>query len=192
MIAEVNTRAEPLGWVRDWEIGKPTPAKEYHERFLRRFWAKVDKNGPIMRKGLTRCWVWTGSQCGGYGQIGHRDFYRDSHPVRAHVAAWCLVYGRERPSEGQQICHECNNKGCVREDHLWVGTPAENVHHAQATGLMPKVDWEQRERERLGLLNRQARTERGFIDRHLHLIADKDGGHFDTAVRIRLRKLSNT
>lgn len=175
-VPEIPNYRTLKGAARTWGPGKPTPEDEYHRRFLIRFWAKVNKNGRVMRPGLGPCWEWTGSkQKRGYGQIGHRSAWvSDKRPMRAHVAAWTFVYGHPAPPKGWFICHECNNPSCVREDHLWPGTPADNVHHAQTTGLIPKVDWEAREQARLEPLNKEARRQREFIDRNLYLVPKRE------------------
>jgi len=159
---------------RDWGMGQPSSPEVYRKRFIKRFWAKVDKTPGLGPNG--DCWEWRGSQAQGYGQIGiiparlgFTHLKGNPCPIRAHAAAWVIVYGHPLPPKGWHVCHECNNKSCVREEHLWPGTPADNVHHAQATGLTPKVDHEKRERE----LDAQARTEREFIDRHLNLVAPR-------------------
>lgn len=87
-----------------------------------RFWEKVTK-GP-------KCWEWTGGVSQGYG---HLNLSREEGNIRAHRFSWILHKG-DVP-EGQYVCHRCNNKLCVRPDHLYLGTNEENVSDAYKDGL---------------------------------------------------------
>lgn len=118
---------------RDWLPGLPSSPERYRERLLSRFWAKVDKTPGLGPKG--DCWQWTSPPSNGYGQFGLR-INGVSRPIRAHVLAWVHIYGHPAPPQGWHVCHKCNNKICVREEHLFPGTPRQNVHHAMATGLI--------------------------------------------------------
>jgi ribosome-binding protein aMBF1 (putative translation factor) len=48
--------------------------------------------------------------------------------------------GSDVPS-GLDVCHSCDNKICVRPDHLWIGTRKQNIHDARDKGLLwsPKL-----------------------------------------------------
>ena len=70
-----------------------------------RFWAKVNKDGPLGRLG--RCWLWTGSTSQGYGL-----FWFEGQNVLAHR----YVYGPV--PDGLQIDHLCRRRTCVRRTHL--------------------------------------------------------------------------
>lgn len=104
--------------------------------FADRFWAKVDKNGPVPKHmpHLGKCWVWLGSKDGnGYGQIGGRG---KLSTIRTHVASCILHFGGV--PKGKCACHKCDNPECVRPSHLWIGTQGDNVRDMIAKGRYNK------------------------------------------------------
>ena len=93
-----------------------------------RFWRFVDKTPGLGKNG--DCWEWRGSRRGGYGKLRLDSKVRNIN-IRAHRAAWLLHYGTMPTND---VCHHCDNRLCVRWDHLFDGTSSDNRRDAIAKG----------------------------------------------------------
>jgi hypothetical protein len=68
------------------------------------------------------CWLWTGS---GADHQGRGRVWIGGRLVLMHRAVWQHLHG-PIPAD-MYLCHHCDTPACVRPDHLYVGTPKDNV-----------------------------------------------------------------
>lgn len=84
---------------------------------MERFWQKVNKTDS--------CWIWTGCK----NTYGYGHFRIGKRQLGAHIAS-LLIDGVDVPS-GVSVLHHCDNRACVRPDHLYLGDHKQNMKDRQ-------------------------------------------------------------
>lgn len=78
----------------------------------------------------TGCWEWTGNLSGnGYGQMVVKRKKFLVHRVAA--AQWL---GLDISDSSKLVCHHCDNPICFNPEHIYVGTPADNMRDRRERG----------------------------------------------------------
>jgi len=97
----------------------------YRATWQERFWSRIQR--------AEGCWKWTGTiDARGYGAI-----YVKPRVRKAHRLSYELHYGVD-PGE-LEVCHRCDVPACVRPDHLFLGTHADNMADMSAKGRANRV-----------------------------------------------------
>ena len=99
-----------------------------HGKFTRataqeRFWAKVNKDGPIpdYKPELGPCWIWRGAP----KREGYGSFYYEGRSQYAHRLSY--QWSVKPIPDGLHIDHLCRVRLCVNPAHLEPVTPVENT-----------------------------------------------------------------
>ena len=102
--------------------GDPSVVARFRSAPLeQRFWERVRKSDG--------CWLWTGRhRPDGYGQL----LTAERRVVYAHRLAYEIHHGPI--PDGMFVCHHCDNTPCVRPDHLFLGTHADNMRDMREKG----------------------------------------------------------
>jgi hypothetical protein len=98
-----------------------------------RFWAKVNKDGPVPKHPeLGPCWVWGAALERGYGAFGI-----GKRKVVAHRFAYELLVGAIPRS--LTLDHLCRVRCCVNPAHLEPVTSVENVRRGESVSALNAV-----------------------------------------------------
>ena len=93
------------------------------------FWDQVEQTDT--------CWIWKGRlNDDGYGVYGSKLAHRVS--IAAH--------------DGSVVLHECDNRACVRPEHLRLGTHRDNMADMRAKGRAARLAGEHNGRAKLRLV----------------------------------------
>ena len=93
---------------------------------MKRFWDKVEKT--------ETCWNWTGA----LSSNGHGRFNLDGKLVSPHRLSYEMAHGKI--SVGLNVCHHCDNRRCVKPDHLFLGTQSDNMKDAHKKGRVRVIN----------------------------------------------------
>lgn len=91
-----------------------TSGKPFHMDHELWFWLNTKRVGACLESQFAQ-------SCGWYPEMKMPR----SAPIRAHRYAWQSLRG-EIP-KGLCVCHTCDNPKCVRIEHLWLGSIADNT-----------------------------------------------------------------
>lgn len=92
------------------------------------------------------CWYLDSYQ----NQQGYPHIRFNGRDQRANRVSYKIYHGSIKP--GMHICHSCDNPQCVNPDHLWMGTPTDNMRDAHRKGRMDNSGF--RKGNKLGKRNR--------------------------------------
>lgn len=97
---------------------------ELTEKDSIKFWSKVNTNGTIPKHCLELgpCWLWLGHK----NKVGRGTFTVKGITLLAPRIAF-TIYRGPISLEKPYVLHKCDNPSCLRDEHLFDGTQADNM-----------------------------------------------------------------
>lgn len=93
----------------------------FDEKVLARYWIKVRKTD--------ECWEWI---AGKRGKTGYGSFKINGVVIDTHRVSWMIHFGPI--PDGKCVLHKCDNRVCIRPDHLFLGTQLDNIRDMDKKG----------------------------------------------------------
>lgn len=120
---------------RWYRYGDPLVQKRIRGDDSKRFWSKVDKNGPIpaYRSDLGPCWIWQGA-LGTYGYAQVRMGGRGGKMVLVHRWSYEQLVGEI--AQHRQLDHLCRVRHCVNPAHLEPVPGKINTHRGMSPSAL--------------------------------------------------------
>ena len=147
--------------------------RTYTEADIRRFYTHVAVGKP------DECWEWMAFvDKDGYGRFCFEGAQRQAH----RFAYW---FSTGIAPTGLNVCHSCDNPGCVNPKHLWLGTQQANMQDSVEKGriahgethpsaILTKADvLEIRAKREAGSTLRQLADEYGVALGNIHNITSR-------------------
>lgn len=112
------------------------------------------------------CWEWIGTiDPSGYGRLRAK---RNEASLSAHRISYQFHFGII--PKGMFVCHKCDNRSCVRPQHLFLGTTQENTQDRQIKNRQARgeVQWLSKLKE-VDVLNIREKVEAGYSQKDMKL-----------------------
>lgn len=136
-----------------------------HAPLAERFRKKVRVSGD------NECWEWQAAKDGhGYGAIAASG---ERRTLQAHRVAYELANGPI--PDGLQVLHRCDNPGCVKPAHLFLGTHQDNMADMCAKG-------------RLVTRGRGLPTQSALTDEDVRVIRASQGRQWEIGARFGIKQ----